>query len=175
MQKQIIMKDDLELFKELIDYLLILEEDLQQILTGKEYRVRSIMASLRLLVADAAHKNGGLLLYFFKKYNFSYLTETERGKMTLFKYLDEPMLIIDEDKNKNSITRKDIIKKAAQEDGLAHSSPYRTLNNHIFNIVMELGKSDKTNPRIGIFGQIAERILDFGKNFIKEFVAKGEM
>lgn len=64
-----IQKEDNELFIALNDYLQILKEEIESVIVDKPYRVRVIVAILRLLICDRSNR-GGLLTHLVDKYGF---------------------------------------------------------------------------------------------------------
>jgi len=171
-------KDDLEIIKELGTYLLILKEELE-VLKDKPYRSRVVACVLRLLVADKTNE-GGLLRRLIKKYSFEGKIKKWDKEVTLEEYLKHPFIKTSYDNGKSEVskTRENIIADTAQQEGIAHCTLNRTESNFLFQAILSMGKSEKTDPQYAFWSETGGIVFEYGTKFmlkvVEDFVKQDE-
>lgn len=168
MLDQKVAKDPPELIRELKDHLKILRDDLVVIAAGKHERVRVVATSLRALLCDKRKGNPGLLTYLVRETGFPEGIERNNERISLVDYLSEPIFKSSGGEN-YELTRCTIIRNEAQQDGLAHAALERSYPQFVVNAVLEMGKSVKTNPRVGLFLVMGYQALEFGQRFLAHY------
>lgn len=160
-------KSNPERLLELFELLRCLADDISAVqMESKRYKMRSILGLLRTLVADNSNgANDGLLVDLSNTYKYDGIISTDRGDFTLVEYMNEAMMIVSGD-SKMRRTRAEIIREAAQQDGSAHGSPYRTQNHFLLMSILDMGRTPKTDPFRGVFLDIAQRIGKYGEEFL---------
>lgn len=162
-----------ELLQELVEHLRILREDLTALSQGKRYRKRSVLGQLRLLVCEKSKNNRGLLLELVKMFKYKGLIKTKQGELvTLENLFNFVTFRVQTGTEEETETLGDLIRKAAQEDGTSHAPLKRSRLNHLAQAVLEMGRSEKTDPYVGIYSDVAYRVLEYGEEFVETLKRK---
>jgi hypothetical protein len=157
-----------ELFLELREHLKILRDDILLVGGGKYERVKVVASSLRALICNNTKGNRGLLAHLVQLTGFIDGIERDKERIPLADYLAEPIFKSIGREN-YELTRCDIIRQEAQQDGLAHAALQRSRQQFEVNSVFEMGKSAKTNPRVGFYLSTGYQVLEFGQRFLSHY------
>jgi hypothetical protein len=113
-----INKNDKELISALNEHLLLLNDFICKIEEGKNYYLRVIFSTLRVLIADKNAKTNGILFYLSQRYNFNKKIKIGNQNLNLKEFLDCPI----HHENNVSFKRGDCLKTIAESDGGSHES-----------------------------------------------------
>ena len=168
-----IPKEPNELVGDLKENLQILSEALKMASDGKRFSRRIISNQLRLLICDkSSNKTDGLLTWFVKECNFHGKIQTNQSEMTLDEFKD--MVVFKEQEGshkaplKFTMTICDVIRSMSQQDGGSHVDLEREPNYWRMRAVLDMGRSKKTDPELGVILSYGVKVLEFGERFLRE-------
>lgn len=108
-----------------------------------------------------------------KMLNYKGLIKTKQGGLvTLENFFNFVTFKVQTDVEEETETLGDLIRKAAQEDGTSHASLTRSRLNYFARAVLEMGRSEKTDPYVGIYSDVAYRVLEYGEEFVETLKKK---
>ncbi|MBU1180256.1 hypothetical protein KJ885_04895 [Patescibacteria group bacterium] len=158
-QNPMIQKNNAQLLIALKENLQILKEELVDIpntLGFKPYRVRVVLALLRVLVCDTAnHSKDGLLRSLAKECNFIGSIIVDGKEISLEEYLKLPV--------SGDLTIKDMILLEAQKRSIVHED---RKEQHYMSCILDMGTTERSNLRT-LYYKYATNILKFGEQFLQ--------
>ena len=167
-----IQKDPSELVIALKENLQLLKGSLMRAENGNTEEIRTISNLLRLLICDDSNKTGGLLIWLVKQCNFQGGIRVGKTEISVDEFRNKVVFSEHEgsDKNPPKLELKicDIIKNTAEQDGGSHVDLGRGRAHWSLMVVLEMGKSEKTNPQLGLFLSYGAQVLDLGERFLRE-------
>lgn len=162
------------LFVELIEKIQLLDDAVNFVKMGKKYYVQVIAVCLRSLMCDKDCNEGGLLFYFSRKFDFKECVRRDEDDISLENYKNlETLKKMSGDEITLRETRGNIIKKIAEEGGLAHSALKVRPGYALFYTVLNMGHTEKIDPFVMTILKWGTEILDYS-NRLRIFLIKNK-